>query len=73
MVLGRLINKVGSGEGLTTRRKKGFHNKLCDSADQNTFLRRKKSISFQYKLVKGGGGRACIRRAYNRMYFFVHR
>ena len=40
MVLGRLINKVGWGRGggLTTRRKKEFHNKLCDSADQNTFL-----------------------------------
>lgn len=40
MVLGRLINKVGWGRGggLTTRRKKEFHNKLCDSADQNTFF-----------------------------------
>ena len=49
MVLGRLINKVGCGRGggdLTTRRKKEFHNKLCDSADQNTFL-------------SGGGGGTC--------------
>ena len=51
MVLGRLINKVGWGGGPYNQTKK-----KCGSADQNTFLRREKSISFQYKLVGGEGG-----------------